>query len=65
MRMFRTTPPTAHPGEGVNRLLLVAGAVAGPIFLPAVLLQDLIRPHYDPLRHPISSHALGGAGWVQ
>ncbi|WP_433430810.1 DUF998 domain-containing protein [Nonomuraea sp. CA-141351] len=28
-------------------------------------MTALCRPHYDPLRHPVSSLALGGSGWVQ
>jgi hypothetical membrane protein len=41
--------------------------VVGPtLFVVSFLTQGALRPEYDPLRHPISSLALGGpAGWVQ
>src|SRR5262249_44615545 len=49
-----------------ERALLLCGVVAGPLFVAAVLLQGALRPEYDPLRHSISTLALGSAfGWIQ
>lgn len=39
--------------------------IAGPLFVVAFLIQGAARPDYDPLRHSISSLALGAFGWVQ
>ena len=48
-----------------NKLLLVCGALAGPFFTLAWLLEGATRTGYDPLRHPISSLAIGERGWTQ
>ncbi|GAA2272477.1 DUF998 domain-containing protein [Glycomyces scopariae] len=48
-----------------TRGLLLSGAAAGPLFLTAATVQSLLRAGYDPVRHPISSLAIGGHGWVQ
>lgn len=48
-----------------TRRLLLLGAAAGPLFLVAAAVQGLLRADYDPVRHPISSLAIGGHGWVQ
>src|SRR5580765_7699403 len=45
--------------------LLGCGLLAGPLFVLSFWLQGLVRPDYDPLRHPVSSLAIGSAGWVQ
>jgi Protein of unknown function (DUF998) len=46
--------------------LLACGAIAGPLFVTAFLVQGATRPDYDPLRHSISTLALGSAfGWIQ
>ncbi|MGI5131787.1 DUF998 domain-containing protein [Pseudonocardia sp. CA-107938] len=47
------------------KALLYAGVVAGPLFIVAVLLEGATRAGYSPLRHPISSLALGEGGWMQ
>jgi len=54
----------ARPPRRPNRLLR-AGLAAGPLFVASFLLQGALRDGYDPLRHPVSSLALGPAGWVQ
>jgi hypothetical protein len=41
------------------------GAAAGPIFVTAFLLEGAVRDDYHPLRHPVSSLALGPRGWRQ
>src|SRR5258705_3023120 len=48
-----------------TRPLLVAGAVAGPLFLAVVLALAYARAGFDPARHPLSSLALGDLRWLQ
>ncbi|MFD9948719.1 DUF998 domain-containing protein [Nonomuraea sp. NPDC059023] len=48
-----------------TRALLGCGIVAGPVFVVSFLLRGALLAGYDPLRHPVSSLALGPAGWVQ
>jgi hypothetical membrane protein len=44
---------------------LRCGLVAGPVFIAAFLLEGAARDGYRPLRHPVSSLALGLRGWTQ
>jgi hypothetical protein len=44
---------------------LLAGIVAGPLFLAVVVLQMAAHDGFDPARHPLSSLALGPHGWIQ
>ena len=53
-----------RPPHRPNRLLL-AGVVAGAVFVVVFLVAGWIRPGYEPIRHPVSSLALGPGGWVQ
>jgi hypothetical protein len=46
-------------------VLLSSGAIAGPLFTIAWILEGATRPDYDPFRHPISSLAIGELGWTQ
>ena len=39
--------------------------VAGPLFFLVFTVAGLVRPDYDPLRHPVSSLEFGPTGWVQ
>ncbi|MGP3974031.1 DUF998 domain-containing protein [Streptomyces sp. 8N114] len=48
-----------------NQLLLACGMAAGPLFTATYVLVGVRRRGYKPLRHPISSLALGPAGWSQ
>ncbi|MDC0772411.1 DUF998 domain-containing protein [Streptomyces sp. HD] len=48
-----------------NQALLACGVAAGPLFTAAYLLVGAGRRDYRSLRHPVSSLALGPAGWVQ
>jgi len=48
-----------------TRVLLRCGAAAGPLFLGVATVEGATRPDYDPLRHPISSLAIGPRGWRQ
>ncbi len=45
--------------------LLRCGLVAGPVFVAVFLLEGAVRDGYRPLRHPVSSLALGSRGWIQ
>jgi hypothetical membrane protein len=47
------------------RPLLVAGAVAGPLYLALGAAQALLRPGFDPRLHALSLLANGPFGWVQ
>jgi hypothetical membrane protein len=49
----------------MTKALLVCGAIAGPLFVVGFLFEGATRANYDPLRHPVSSLALGDYGWVQ
>lgn len=51
--------------SGVTGFLLLAGALAGPLFVASFLVQGALLPGYDPLRHPVSALSLGPHGWVQ
>jgi hypothetical protein len=48
-----------------NRTLLTCGAIAGPLFVITFLIEGITRANYNPLRHPVSSLALGDFGWIQ
>lgn len=48
-----------------NHALLACGIAAGPLFTMAYLLEGTGRRGYRPFRHPVSSLALGPAGWAQ
>jgi len=45
--------------------LLRCGVAAGPVFIAVFLLEGAVRDGYRPLRHPVSSLALGPRGWIQ
>ncbi|TMR14889.1 DUF998 domain-containing protein [Nonomuraea turkmeniaca] len=49
----------------LTRALLACGAVAGPLFIVLVLIQDYTRPGFDPRRQPLSLLSLGDLGWIQ
>lgn len=46
-------------------ILLLCGVVAGPVFFAVFLREGAGRPGYRPLRHPVSSLAIGPRGWRQ
>jgi hypothetical protein len=59
--------PASIPGtpQAWTRGLLRCGVVAGPVFVAVCLLEGTVRDAYRPLRHPVSSLALGPRGWIQ
>lgn len=50
---------------GATRVMLWAGAVAGPLYLIVGFAQALTRDGFDLTRHPFSSLSLGDLGWLQ
>jgi hypothetical membrane protein len=53
-------------GLGVlDRALLSAGALGGPLFVVVFTLEGATRDGYDWRRHPVSGLALGPGGWMQ
>lgn len=61
------TFPLARPAEAVgrDRLLLVGGMLAGPIFVGSALVQGFTRDGFDFRRHPVSVLSTGELGWTQ
>lgn len=51
--------------ERQARILLVCGAIAGPLFIVSWFVQGLIREDYDPMRFAVSSLSTGDLGWIQ
>jgi Protein of unknown function (DUF998) len=49
----------------LTRILLLCGAIAGPLFILTVLIQDYTRPAFNPRLQPLSLLSLGDWGWVQ
>lgn len=48
-----------------TRRLLLAGAVAWPLFYASALVQMLTRPGFDIRVHPLSQLSTGDLGWIQ
>jgi hypothetical protein len=53
------------PRADRTRLLLRLGALAGPLYVIAGLLQILFRSGFDIRRHALSLMSNGGLGWIQ
>jgi hypothetical membrane protein len=53
------------PAPRLERFLIACGVVGPVLFVVSFLVQGAVRPRYDPLRNPVSSLAIGEAGWVQ
>ena len=51
--------------HSLTRLLLLCGAIAGPLFIFVLLVQDYTRPGFDPRLDLLSLLSLGDWGWVQ
>ncbi|MEU8378399.1 DUF998 domain-containing protein [Streptosporangium sp. NPDC048865] len=58
-------PAKDTPKTSRARLPYLCGAVGGPLFVIAFLIEGATRAGYDPMRHPVSSLALGPSGWTQ
>ncbi len=61
---MKTASPPGQP-QARTRRLLRCGVAAGPFFVTVFLLEGAARDGYRPLRHPVSSLALGSRGWIQ
>lgn len=64
--LARPTTATApvHTSARRGRAVL-AGVLAGPLFVTTAVVQILVRDGFDLARHPISLLANGPWGWVQ
>src|SRR5256714_12070531 len=49
----------------LTRILLLCGALAGPLFILTVLIEDYTRPAFNPRLQALSLLSLGEWGWVQ
>jgi hypothetical protein len=65
--MREVTPAVrSQDEEGAGtRTLLLAGAVAGPLFAVVALIQTVIRPGFDLARDQVSLLSNGDLGWLQ
>jgi hypothetical protein len=62
----RTAPAARITGAApAARGRLIAGAVAGPLFMAVSYAQALTREGFDLSVHPFSFLSLGSLGWVQ
>ncbi|MFI6066059.1 DUF998 domain-containing protein [Micromonospora sp. NPDC051227] len=59
---FPVVRPTA---VGRDRLLLIGGVFAGPIFVGSAIVQAATRDGFDLRRHPVSVLSTGELGWIQ
>ncbi len=57
--------PAALTVRRSSARLLLAGALAGPVFFASAIIQMLTREGFDITRHPISQLATGSLGWIQ
>ncbi|PSK91853.1 uncharacterized protein DUF998 [Murinocardiopsis flavida] len=57
--------PADPAGQRTVRALLACGVAAGLLFVGVFLGTGAVRADYDPVRHPVSSLALGDTGWTQ
>jgi hypothetical protein len=48
-----------------TKILLASGAIGCWLFVLASIIEGSIHIDYDPIRHPVSSLALGKFGWLQ
>ncbi|MFI6232206.1 DUF998 domain-containing protein [Micromonospora sp. NPDC050784] len=58
--------PVVRPAAvGRDRLLLIGGVLAGPIFAGSAIVQAATRDGFDFRRHPVSVLSTGELGWIQ
>ncbi|MEU8117697.1 DUF998 domain-containing protein [Spirillospora sp. NPDC049024] len=62
--MAAAIAPSSRTARPTSRAL-IAGALAGPLFLVSAVTQMAMREGFDVTRHPISQLATGGLGWIQ
>ena len=56
---------STHKSLSFTRTALLCGAIAGPLFVLTLLIQDYTRPGFDPRFDMLSLLSLGSWGWVQ
>jgi hypothetical protein len=49
----------------IQQILLLCGAIAGPLFVIVFLIEGATRSGYDAMRQPVSALAIGERGWIQ
>ncbi|MCG5472209.1 DUF998 domain-containing protein [Micromonospora sp. LAH09] len=58
--------PLVRPAAvGRDRVLLIGGVLAGPIFVGSAIVQASTREGFDFRRHPVSVLSTGELGWIQ
>lgn len=60
-----TSAINIEPLSPATPRLLCCSTAAGPLFVAVFIVEGARRPDYNPLRHPVSSLAIGSQGWVQ
>lgn len=55
----------SSPLSASGRRLLLAGSLAGPLFVLVVITQEVFRAGFDPRIHALSMLSLGEGGWLQ
>ncbi|WP_406073207.1 DUF998 domain-containing protein [Micromonospora sp. NBC_01638] len=58
-------PVVGPAAVGRDRVLLIGGVLAGPIFAGSAIVQASTREGFDFRRHPVSVLSTGELGWVQ
>jgi hypothetical membrane protein len=49
----------------IQRGLLWCGAVGSVLFIVIFLINDVVKPGYDPVRDAVSEAEIGSGGWLQ
>ncbi|RQX17343.1 hypothetical protein DDE19_11520 [Micromonospora ureilytica] len=65
MSQAATFPVVRPTAVGRDRLLLLGGVLAGPIFVSSAIVQAATRDGFDFRRHPVSVLSTGELGWIQ
>ncbi|MGH8877709.1 MAG: DUF998 domain-containing protein [Stackebrandtia sp.] len=60
-----TVSAAAAPMSAATRVLLAAGAIATPLFMITVVIQQLTRDGVNARTQPLSLLSLGELGWIQ
>lgn len=65
MPIIAAGPQASDSPASTTRALLVAGVLAGPLFVGITTVQAINRQGFDLRRHGISLLSLGDQGWIQ
>jgi hypothetical protein len=55
----------SDPSKAATNALLLGGAIAGPVFVAAFMIEGATSSGYDPMRLPVSLLSTGEDGWRQ